>query len=396
MKLLALPIVLLISCGVNPTSSSLKHEYGKLTREHPSAMINGCKITDYPEDSEKNRVLNRASRYLRNIAAEIIERTNEKMGDKSPFVKSIYTADKFCIKAQDTGIVNAFARLNTGDVIVELGIMELAENDAQIATFLSHEMAHLLKAHFPDVQVPDYAKEEFDKVFSKLSNVNEIAKQCYRPAAFAAVDDNALVKILPNNKDLKRMIAQTTQYRMIRFQQVISRSILPFTHISNCEFVFKKQKTLEKIFKLAEPKVGSFDGDTKNKFYQSKKKFFEVRNDSSIQGAFEEAHNIFESLNHVLKEGLPELSNWKEQESDEVGLELMHRADLDIKEAPKFWLQMMKFQNKTLINVLQMLSLERFLKEEAQHTLLTVTDTTTFTFLRWYLTKMFIDQTQRN
>ena len=53
-----------------------------------------------------------------------------------------------------------------------------------------------------------------------------------------------------------------------------------------------------------------------------------------MQGLLKDASAEFE-------DGPDALLNWKEQEADEVGMELMYRSGFDISEAPKFWYNMM-------------------------------------------------------
>ena len=92
--------------------------------------------------------------------------------------------ENFCIEAQDTKKINAFASPITGNVYAELKIIELAENDAQVATFIGHEMAHVLMAHFSDYVTPTKTKEDFQNL--KASNLKKLVGLCYEPKAYMA------------------------------------------------------------------------------------------------------------------------------------------------------------------------------------------------------------------
>ena len=67
-----------------------------------------------------------------------------------------YERHKFCLNVKDSGVINAYANVISGEITTELKILQLAENDSQVATFISHEMSHLLKSHSMDVTMPEY------------------------------------------------------------------------------------------------------------------------------------------------------------------------------------------------------------------------------------------------
>ncbi len=353
MKLkIALIALTMYSCG--SAESYLKHEFGRIYRNDEKTLSAQCSNTKLPETSEQNRTINKATDYLRDILDHVIDQNTKHFANskKNPFNKK-YLKDRFCVRAIDTGKINAYAQPITGEIFAELSIIKLAENDAQIATFLSHELSHILMSHTSDDVLPDTKLKEL----SYLNNreVKAIAKNCYKPSAYRFFTAASLRTVLGFDKRLDSLDYQLQVYDRGRSQQVWNRSKgLP--DLINCNFVQKRQQQIQNLIYTGDAGIWSKSDRVKRNWEKVKKKFYKFKNNRDIQNSLKKAEQILLSILPAGIDDADYFNNWKEQEADEVGLELMYHSGFDIKEAPKFWLNMMQatsYQAKKCIDLIK-------------------------------------------
>ena len=331
--------LLINACGAQ-TVSRLSHKWGKLRRDANNSMVSKCQYKDMKGDYRQKEVLKKASAYLRKVAKRIAEESEyslKKEGLSSPF-QDKFAFENFCIEAQDTKKINAFASPITGNVYAELKIIELAENDAQVATFIGHEMAHVLMAHFSDYVTPTKTKEDFQNL--KASNLKKLVGLCYEPKAYGTITSSMLEPVLGKSERLTRLQNKLNEYYLARFSELFKPKN-PVQGLLNCRFIESRQDELVALFEQGDKLLSSKPKDIQQQWKEARRSLYRYVNDAKIQKAFKDARMTLDEAAAEFEDGADALLNWKEQEADEVGMELIYRAGFDISEAPRFWHNMM-------------------------------------------------------
>ena len=87
--------------------------------------------------------------------------------------------------------------------------------------------------------------------------------------------------------------------------------------------------------------VSSKSEDVQKAWKKDREYLYSFVNNEEIQKALKDARLALKNAAAEFEDGPDALLNWKEQEADEVGMELAYRSGFDISEAPKFWYNMM-------------------------------------------------------
>ena len=183
--ILCLPI-LIASCKFS-TKSGLKHKLGQVQRATGKLT---CSQEPIPEEYSKTY------NYSRAILERIITSNRD-------LIKGEHAdPDRYCIHIMASDTINASAD-NSGNIYVYFGIFSLTDNDANFASVMAHEIAHVLNDHsFISTQHRDLDK-------SKMTLAD---RQYYDILISTAkeIDSNLHQYITENDKNFERY---TTEIR---------------------------------------------------------------------------------------------------------------------------------------------------------------------------------------
>ena len=165
----------------------------------------------------------------------------------------------------------AYANIISGEITTELKILQLAENDSQVATFISHEMSHLLKSHSMDVTMPEYVAADLKKRNIELSGVKELAEKCYLTKNFAGVDLKAIGSVLKNS--IKGLEKSRNAYNMSRMQELLFGGRSDINDLSNCRKILKTERSLSSLFAKADIAITNHHVENLDKYQKAKNAF---------------------------------------------------------------------------------------------------------------------------
>ncbi len=124
-------------------------------------LISGCATVNVPNVGEKGYILENDERRLSNRAQEVcdlVDVTDEVYpnNELEQYLKGLAVSllpdtvppDKknISIKVLNDPVFNAFA-LPNGRIFINIGALSAADNEAQLATLLGHELTHILNRH---------------------------------------------------------------------------------------------------------------------------------------------------------------------------------------------------------------------------------------------------------
>ncbi len=137
-------IVVTTACKPRQSASEVKHVFGATRRDldEPSTP---CDASSY---KSKFPV---ADAYLRKLTAHIAARNPNTLS-------GVFSADRLCVDLHDTDEFNARAMSRFMLVMINRPILEFAASDAEVASVLTHELAHVTMRHDSAVH-PDLMKD---------------------------------------------------------------------------------------------------------------------------------------------------------------------------------------------------------------------------------------------
>lgn len=126
------------SCRSRATNSDTKHIYGQTSRD--LSAVTPCQW-------DKSKSVNEdADRYLAKILAYIAEKNGDIFRDK-------FTANSICVYLKNDPSFNARALFGTNFMTFNSGLLAQLTNDAEVAAIMTHELSHLSmqSAHTGDI-----------------------------------------------------------------------------------------------------------------------------------------------------------------------------------------------------------------------------------------------------
>lgn len=127
--------ILATSCLPSPTPrSEVQHTFGK-TRREPKKPLENCQ-----EQQPNDPALAAAQAYVKAIGLYVMQRNPQTFhGEFAP--------EKFCFAVQDVGSLNANASPQSRIVTFYAGLLNVMQNDGQIAAVMAHELSHITMQH---------------------------------------------------------------------------------------------------------------------------------------------------------------------------------------------------------------------------------------------------------
>ena len=327
-----------VSCGIDG-DSKLNHKFSRISRPTGNSITRKCKTKRYGGATREGVILNLATDYLNKVMNEIFDKTEASLaaeGLKSPFVGE-FSRENFCINSQDRGDLNAFANPSTGQITIDLRWIETMENDAQLAFTIGHELAHILMSHDADYVAPFKKMTDFTELGDK--EIKEMFQTCYKLEGLKRFDVILAKSLIESgHEEIDSIRKDFIAYQSARFKQLRKRGYSS-KDLINCKTLDNLGKRIANVVKEVESKGVGTDNE---KWLSNLSLFKKIVNDSSIRKAVIDSENISKRVASELGEDMDSIYNWKEQEADHVGMEILYRSGLDIMESSKLWLKIMK------------------------------------------------------
>jgi hypothetical protein len=347
------------SCLKPGQNSKIKHKFGETNRA--DADVVACV---YDEKASENKV---ADQYLKAIATEIASHNPNTFKGK-------FAIENICTYYQTSREVNAYATLKENMIHFNSGLINAAGSDSEIAAIMAHELAHLtmqsehLEAAPELLLNPEWQKLSKDShekgaaINKEIGQLNAILfpqhdalnlveqkliakwsvdqKKRGKDLGWKRRDLVSMLSNTPNAKMSHRDLPIFPGYRTVRFSDgTISAdgSVAPIRPNPDSKVdinveIAEYQKNAEAF--AAEIKK-SFPAEV-DALYQQYDKL------RPLEKQIDELWSRLQSLRAEMEEASARLDpkgvryNWREQEADEVGLEIYLRAGFKWSDFP--WL----------------------------------------------------------
>ena len=319
-------------------ASDVKHEFGRVA------------IAELPLDCEQRPTLPQ-HKYFLDYTRDILKFVLDKNRERLP---SNYSSEKFCIEIKPIAYPNASAH-SSGKLDINVGIIAATANDAQFASMISHELAHILNYHQakakPDLsEHKEYVEtiesmkklhplvEKFRDELAHMSSMEQVVAPLGAEARiefsnyrtiFAAYLDGMAGDELPQSPD--------NLLSLVRDESLDKAFLNSRQNFSNREY-WPKVTLLAMVrdSRMALMKLIS-DPATRARFNaEEEKTFTNIVRGISVRAELDQLRRTKREYEVSFK-GPEVANNWIEQEADEIGLEIYLRAGFAVPEMTNFF-----------------------------------------------------------
>jgi hypothetical protein len=354
------------ACGPESfnSESRLSHDFGNLSRNEDTPH-QPCTITE-------PALLPKATRYVREIFEYMA-------GANSGTFKGELAPDKFCVEVEPKDKVNAFAWARTRRILFLTGLLERLENDAQIGGVMAHEMAHVSMRHDVVRAAPGVDSIAWRKVHDDIEKTSEelialgreldghelVIDKVLDPAVDKWLDKKERIQgvekafvtyfewrshpqrrsalyalpqgdltLMQSDEGSSRLDATVDHSKdMAKFTArellMLNEDQIAEQQESDKEVVALQASLVRAITELRAGVGSLLTEDERNSYRKTFAQMAPIEQKSFELMKIEDALRIkMEDLERGLPEGVAQ--NWKEQEADEVGLEIHLRSELDL------------------------------------------------------------------
>ena len=238
---------------------------------------------------------------------------------------------------------NASSRAESGNVYFDYKYLKKFKNDAQVADTLTHEIAHILMGHLVlhHEEITDLTSE-FAPNFKRENypsdkELRDIGRTCYQ-AQHNNIDEwffydysdkfkgqKAIETLIKNQSDIS-----------FNFDNTDIDKMEPYATIRECNITVNRHKELKELFDLGDQFI-SADNEDFDSWNKSKQQILDLNNSEDVVNALKEARKLSRKFKAEFEsKDYNELYNWKEEQADEVGAELLYRAGFDINSYVQF------------------------------------------------------------
>ena len=325
---LSIPLILamtLVSCKHNTTNSDLKHDYGAIS-EVPHML--DCK---QKEQSPEFKLI---TDYLGDLSNNLIKANQSHLAPE-------FHDSKFCFSIINSTAVNASASYS-GEIRFSIGLFAMAENDAQVATILAHEMAHVFSGHqggriHPDMKNVDTYKKLLGMLESMMTATaaagNAFNKEMHKHSD-VLIDIPKAQEFLHAFLEFDELLVDPSELKSFDLKRDIlipARSHKPV----ETNFIPSKKDSLASLIPFGinvYAKVLSLPEDLKSRYLEIEQPLMDAYQDLLTKKWAEKDHDRKIAALELKHLGKEIAANWREQEADEVGLEMYLRAGFDVDE----------------------------------------------------------------
>lgn len=321
----------------SPGGSALRHTVGEVTtRSQP--------LTCTPEEPQPPVAA------LHSYLTEHIARIRAA---GSVVIPPEFSVDKFCLKVVTSPDVNAYARAD-GTIVILTGLTQITQSDAQVASIVAHELAHVLQSHGLDKMPREMAENPaYHKVASLVREQREALTRLETQIGNIGMEAQKKSPPMPperrNKIDLYRQILDQYAGRLEMDPNRYANQDL-YKNIVNAAVPESARGTAIR-FPLRrawpEPTLVAMAQDARQGILRASDTLFRAH---FLTWEKDYLSALSQYLGHMTKygeaerraiqimakdAGLERASNWKEQDADEVGYELYLRAGYHRDEALK-------------------------------------------------------------
>ena len=319
--------------------SNIQHKYHNFSRiNHTMTEISQCEQPKF--DSNKvGKAQKVAATYIKRLAHYIMEQVNssESLEGFPQTFTGNYSPDKFCFTAgKSPKTINAFAYTHNRTLKIELGLLQLAENDAQMASVIGHELAHIMMQHNGE-----YPPEVLEKIGAtgNLSEKKQFLKKCLD--GFKLTSHLNSLEIVYGEETAE--VKQIQNLAAIQLSQTILRVFKKATlgdMIADCgraQQIIALSKALPLENASSKGKLKGFETELEK-----------INNNHGLQKALSSAETMKSIINTTMPYGPNAHINWQEQEADEVGFELLLRSRFTPEAMPWFYRKMLEKSGESI------------------------------------------------
>ena len=232
---------------------------------------------------------------------------------------------------------NASSRAESGNVYFDYKYLKTFRNDAQVADTLAHEIAHILMGHLVlnHEEITDLTSE-FAPNFKRENypsdkELREIGKTCYE-AQSNNIEEWFFYDYSDKFKGHKAI--ETLKENEVGFSFNFANhdieNMEPYATIRECNITVDRQKALKELFDLGDEFI-SADNEDFESWNKAKKAILDLSKREDVVQAIKKAQKLSDQFKEEFEsKDYNEMYNWKEEQTDEVGSELLYRAGFDI------------------------------------------------------------------
>ena len=349
-----IPLASFFGCKTTlPQSSNTKHVFGETVHEAKGVLP--CR---WDSETSINPTIDR---YLAAVATTIAN------ANPRTFVGSFQIQD-ICIYVQEDSKLNATATRNLNTITVNSGLVLAAENDAEIASTLSHELAHLTMQsdHGEDVPPEVLRSPDWPKMRDRFEAESQNARDQMAPLqdeANAAQEQMQQISI-----ELASDLSDATTAEGARLQSIYLQ-LNAFNASQYIDLQIPRIGTgdsLTPLTKETAPKVAA-DFTRDRKAFLARLRSGNVQLEQRWEEKFNSYLMSFQKIQAIQQQlidfqkafdqfivnlaGPGAKYSWREQQADEVGYELFLRAGFEPTFMP--WLERKNMGEPAYLNCLE-------------------------------------------
>lgn len=341
------------SCSPNNPRSDIQHTFGK-TRREPNKPLEVCE-----KKTPADATLAAAQSYIQHIAYFIMQKNPQTFS-------GIYAPEKFCFEVVDSFAVNANADPNTGKITFYTGLLEVMQNDGNIAAVMAHELAHVTLRHDEDTEKEEVAndprwKSEAPTLKNRLTSLRASDNNILKNGAQLrqqrdSLDDQLNLSETESLAQKRAQLEQTYQDLSLTisshmgrddgdaYMALLSKMTYPLPRIPDAADLFdigdiptpstaEYNKLSTAVVQYEKDRAAwiAEDQQTQASLWQQYNSVSASlkQNDDALAKNMLEKDRTLKSLDDLRAAVIGNTShNWREEEADDVGLEFFLRAGL--------------------------------------------------------------------
>lgn len=244
-----------------------------------------------------------------------------------------YSADKFCFSVVKADFIspNEYANIKNGSIYVNLSLIKNAPNDAAIAAVLPHEIAHVTMNH-RNLDYHQKVLAEMEILATYKEEIEQSIDSLYKMTKIKLIRDIGRNAKNISEAGYPQLVEDINEFYgndfLFLIGQYYKRSI---SRKEYYQFLFSSLKFMSNEFTKISMDIISLDQVWEDTYYQAKsivKSIHQLENlYNSEQARLDELELEFSNWqDDIISNGQFASKSWKEEEADNVGLEIYYWA----------------------------------------------------------------------
>jgi|GEM_PF-4049452 len=347
-RLCAVVSLIAVTACRHTNAADVKHEFGKIALS--DLPLNCVQSPTPPEHQELQS-------YARSVLNHLIEK------NKNQF-PSEYTSDRFCIEIMPNAYPNATAH-SSGQLDIHVGIIAGTANDAQFASVIAHELAHILNFHQAKAKTNLPDDKDYGATVARLKNLHPIfetsrderthmsgTRQLIEPLGDGALKAFSNYKLI-SVAYLEAMPQADVQQGLDDFLAKLRDNSLAPEFLNSSQnhdnrdywpavtlLAMARDSRINLMNHIVNPEMKARFNAAEQKIFANIWDGMQIAPELSL---LRRAKREYE----ISKEGPEVANNWIEQEADEIGLEMYLRAGFPPSEMTNFFSNLRKLKDNT-------------------------------------------------